>query len=117
MNKGFLRNTGGFVRDLLTLKFKNCWQRTVVGLGFQKDPFDTFSYQKSVHDKYSIEPIYFFHVGNYTGEPDAPIDFEEPALRDLIKKLSQVYKIGVHPSYLSNKKTDFIITLVNIKSA
>ncbi len=108
LHKGMLRGGGGLMRDFVKFDWKKCWLRASVILGFQRDPFDTYDLLKSVAERHGAEPGYFVHVGNYTGEPDAPTGFEEPAFRDLIQKLTANSAVGIHPSYRSAGKTEVV---------
>jgi hypothetical protein len=102
LNKSAIRNLGGFLKEISRFQFKKATERLSVLIQKTDDPFDTFAYQKTLHDRFSLLPIYFVHVGNYTGEPDAPINFEDENFRKLIQNLAEKYQIGVHPSWRSH---------------
>jgi hypothetical protein len=98
--KGTVRTLGASMRDLFKLDFNENIQRfkTIAG---EKDPFDTYNYLDALHKQYGIEPIWFFLVGNYNSyDKNLPLDNE--AFQELIKKISEIAEVGIHPSYESN---------------
>jgi hypothetical protein len=100
-NKGFFRNTGGFLKDLINAPRAKLAERINVLSGKQKDPFDVYDWMDALHEKYSLKPYYFFPVAEKKSKYDkniSPYNFE---YRDLIKKSSSKYKIGIHPSWQS----------------
>ena len=100
--KGTVRTIGATMRDLFKLDFNENIKRFQT-LNGEKDPFDTYGYLDSVHKQYGIKPLWFFLVGNYnTYDKNLPLDNE--AFQDLIKKVSEVAEIGIHPSYESNNE-------------
>jgi hypothetical protein len=100
-NKGFFRNTGGFIKDMLGGRWTKLTERSRVLRGKQKDPFDAYDWMDALHEKYDLKPYYFFPVAEKTGKYDkniSPYNFE---YRNLIQQCSRKYKIGVHPSWQS----------------
>ncbi len=100
-NKGFFRNAGGFLKDLFAGRWSKLTKRTNVLSGKQKDPFDAYNWMDALHEKHNLKPFYFFPVAEKTSKYDkniSPYNFE---YRDLIKKCSSKYKIGLHPSWQS----------------
>jgi len=104
-HKGGVRILGALGKSLL--KGTDFSSRLKVIFGNEKDPYDTFQYQKEVHKKYNITPIYFFLLGDY-GVNDKNISVKNKTFQRLIKSISENNKIGIHPSYASNKNTDKI---------
>lgn len=100
-NKSYKRNIGGFFRDL----FQGSWQaiqtRSLVLLKKLTDPYQTFDYFDQLHQKYNIQPTYFFLLGDY-GPFDKNTSPSNSEFQQLIQKTSEKYKIGIHPSYQSN---------------
>ena len=100
--KGTVRTLGAAMRDLFKLDVDENIKRFQT-LNGEKDPFDTYGYLDALHQKYKIEPIWFFLVGNYnTYDKNLPLDNE--AFKQLIKEIAQRAEIGIHPSYESNKR-------------
>ncbi len=102
--KGTVRTIGATMRDLFKLDVNENIKRFQALTG-EKDPFDTYGYLDALHKQYGIEPLWFFLVGNYnTYDKNLPLDNE--AFQELIKEISEVAEIGIHPSYESNKSFD-----------
>lgn len=99
--KGWQRSIGALLRSLLSANWKDAWRRFLVARGKMEDPFFTFSYLDALHQRYGLQPIYFFLLGDYNTF-DKNISYEQPALRRLIRQLQERYPIGIHPSYHSH---------------
>jgi hypothetical protein len=117
-HKGWKRNLGGMLRSL----FKGHWwqvkERIKVLGAKQNDPFDAFSWMNELHEKYKLQPYYFFLVADKTGRYDKNILPGCKAMEQLIKDHARRYPVGIHPSWRSgdddallNKEID---TLANI---
>ncbi len=98
-NKGIIRTSGGLLKGIKEGSFTD---RVKVLSGSKFDPYDTFNYQKEIHQQYGISPIYFFLLGDY-GVNDKNIPIKNKEFQSLIKSLADYYPIGIHPSYNSNK--------------
>ena len=114
-HKGFLRIMGGFANALRKMNWKECRERLKVLANRTKDPYDTYELQFELHDKYGLQPVYFFPVGEY-GEYDKNISPESPAYRNLIQSLSDYYRTGIHPSFRSNNDIKILDKEVSILS-
>jgi len=106
-NKGFTRNTGGFLRDLFKFNFKDIKNRYLVLSRKKKDPYDTYELQNKYAKAYHLKPIYFFLFGKL-GPYDKNISNIDSNFKVLIKELSDLYKIGIHPSYQSNESNEIL---------
>lgn len=95
-NKGILRNLGG----LLTTRSLN---RLPVLMRLQKDPFDTYDFLKDLHKKNNLEAVYFFLLAQRRSEYDKNISPYDYSMWQLMKRLNQEGKIGIHPSWRSNE--------------
>jgi hypothetical protein len=93
--KGFKRNLGGFLQH-------PSLQRLATLLGLQKDPFDTYALLHQLHNKYQLQPIYFFLMAQKNGRYDKNILPDTAAMQQLIKQHQQ-YSIGIHPSWQSGE--------------
>lgn len=105
-NKGFVRITSAFIRDLLRLDFAEMGLRFKVLSGKKMDPFDTFDYQIELQKELNLHPLYFILCGNYDVN-DKNISIKNSEFQDLIKRLGDYANIGIHPSfssYLDNKR-------------
>lgn len=101
--RGLLRTTGAALKSALKGDLKDNKRRFQTLFLNQPDPFDTFGLLQNWHSQYNLTPRFFFHVGHY-GRFDKNISPFHPAIRRLIKQTSQLYPVGVHPSYQSNYK-------------
>lgn len=100
-NRNLKRIVGGYARTILSGNFSELVEKIQVQFGFKNDPFDVFDFLDNLHEKHQLSPIYFFLIGDYS-QFDKNIHYQNSAFRQLIIRLSERYKIGVHPSYLSN---------------
>ena len=119
LNKGILRNAGGTVRSILTLNLGSIFERFRVLTG-ARDPSDIFTWLDELHEKYSLEPIYFFLVAEKNSTYDKNILPSTKAMQKLISKTAGKYKIGLHPSWHSSERGELLMTekklLENISS-
>ncbi len=107
--KGVVRTVGATFRSLFKRDFDDNVQRFKTLKSEEKDPFDTYDLYEELHEKYHVQPIWFFLVGDY-GPYDKNVRKEKEAFQELIKKIAADNKIGIHPSYESNKS---FVTLKN----
>ena len=69
--------------------------------GKEKDPYDTYDFQVEIHSKYSLNPIYFFLLGDWASY-DKNLPHTNPKMQTLIKDISLKAETGIHPSFSSN---------------
>lgn len=100
-HKGFWRNFGAGVLELLTLKWKSFGQRLAVCLGKKRDPFDVFGWLNGLHEKHGLRPYYFFLFAPKRGRYDKNIDPRHPAMQQLVYDHAIRYPVGIHPSWRS----------------
>ena len=103
--KGFIRTVGASLRSLGNLDFKEFVERGKAVLGFQMDPYDTYQYQREIHKKHHLHPIYFFLFADY-GLNDKNVPTRSQRFRYLIKSIADTADVGIHPSYNSNFKIE-----------
>lgn len=101
LEKGLVRTVGAYVRSLGKLDFKEVAERTKVLLGLQQDPYDTYEFQKEIHQLYNIKTIYFFLLADY-GLNDKNVPVESVKFKSLIKSIADYSDVGIHPSFASN---------------
>ncbi|MCB0473101.1 MAG: polysaccharide deacetylase family protein [Flavobacteriaceae bacterium] len=99
-HKGFVRNTGGFFRDLFNFKLLEVWNRVMVILGINRDPFDTFDELLNFKKTYGIKTLFFFMVSDYTTF-DKNISFRNSRYISLIKSIADYAEVGLHASYFT----------------
>ena len=100
-NKGFKRNAGAMLQYLAKGKFGQIYRRIRVLTNKMPDPFDSFEWMHSLHQRFGVQPIYFFLVAHQTGKFDKNISVKEPAFQQLIKAVATHNNIGIHPSWQS----------------
>jgi len=101
-HKGFVRTTGGFLKDLLNLKFTNLRSRLLTILNFKADPYDTFSTLLKIKEENKVETIFFFLIGDYTTF-DKNISSSNINFKSLIKSVADYAQVGLQPSYFTFK--------------
>ena len=99
-HKGIIRNSGAFLKDLFSLKFKNFWFRFLVLAKFKPDPFDTFEWLLKMKKRHQLDMIFFFLVSEYTTY-DKNISVNNPHFISLIKGIADYVPVGLHPSYFT----------------
>ncbi|MFO8235006.1 MAG: polysaccharide deacetylase family protein [Bacteroidales bacterium] len=104
--KGISRTLGATLSSLINLNLEDNLRRyrTLAG---RKDPYDTYDIFFDLHQKYKIEPIWFFLVGN-SGRFDNNVSIEKNAYQNLIKQIAEKYEVGLHPSYKTSNKEDLL---------
>ncbi len=108
-NKGFLRNAGGFAKSIIKKEWTKIKERANVISKKRKDPFDSYDWMDEVHAKFSLKPVYFFHVGQKINSFDKNISITNTEFRDMIKNSAAQYTIGLHPSWHSGNDPSFLI--------
>jgi hypothetical protein len=101
--RGFFRTVGAILKSVFTNDLKDNKRRFQTLFLRQPDPYNTFSLLDDWHSHLNLIPRFFFLVGHY-GRFDKNIPPFHPAIRRLIKQTSELYPVGVHPSYQSNYK-------------
>lgn len=107
--RNLFRTAGGCIRDVLTLHAKDILKRCSVLVGKENDPFDTYGYQQHLHEKFHVNPVYFFLVGNRS-HYDNNLNWKTPAVQKLIRSVSSNYETGLHSSYASNSHEHLVKT-------
>jgi hypothetical protein len=108
LEKPLWKNVFGFFRDLLQGKFEQVIERGNVYSGRKPDPYNTFEWIDSLHDKYKVKAIWFFLTIIKRGEYDKNLDAESKVLQALYKKLSAKYTSGLHPSWQSGTEESLL---------
>jgi hypothetical protein len=101
-HKGFLRNMGGFAKSIKNGEWKIAKERWNVLQNDHADPYDSYEWMDALHLYCKIKPIYFFLVAQKLQGYDRNIPTSSKALQELIAYFSVVYKVGLHPSWLSS---------------
>jgi hypothetical protein len=99
-HKGFKRNLGGLVKDMITLKLNNVWKRLASNMNSDKDPYNTFDAIQAISTETKTALQYFVLIGDYSAYDKNP-HHTSKGFRTLLRKLSSGYTLGLHPSYQS----------------
>jgi hypothetical protein len=99
--KGMMRTGGALLRSLSKFNFKDILDRTSVLLGRQQDPYDTYDLLQDIQQRYNLNCIYFFLLGDY-GENDKNVPPSRKKFQSLIKSIADYSDVGIHPSFGSN---------------
>jgi len=102
LHKGWIRTTGGLLKDLIKCNLSNFIYRLSVITGKKKDPFDQYNYILQLEKQSGHDFTFFFLSGN-TGKFDTNLALKKKAFKLLLRQLKGDHDIGIHPSYRSNK--------------
>ena len=99
--KGFVRSSAFLIKSVIKLNIKNI--RLFISVLFHKgkDPLDTYSFQFELQKKYNLNVKYFFLLADY-GLNDKNLSYTNSKLISLIKRISDIATVGIHPSFASN---------------
>jgi hypothetical protein len=101
-HKGFIRVGSGILADLINFNFKRFTERIKVLFRLIPDPYDTYQYQINLIEKYDLNCIFFFLLGNYALY-DKNVPHQNKYMQSLIKLVEDYGEVGIHPSYASNE--------------
>ncbi|MCB9246458.1 MAG: polysaccharide deacetylase family protein [Flavobacteriales bacterium] len=105
-NKGLKLTVGGLFRDLINGNTEELQER-IKTLRGGPDPYDNFDTQFRWHAEYGTDAHYFLQVGK-RGPYDKNQSAQNTEFQALIRSIEERAKIGLHPSYRSNKQTDLL---------
>ncbi|MDE3236710.1 MAG: hypothetical protein KGO81_12200, partial [Bacteroidota bacterium] len=97
------KNVLGFYRDLLKVDIDKVSERINIYSGRKKDPFDVFDWLDALHQKFHLQPVYFFLTILQRGLYDKNINSHNRSLQKLYKQLASKYNNGLHPSWQSGE--------------
>lgn len=106
-HKGFVRNVGGLLKDLVSFNFKNVSERLAANANDRKDPYNTFELINTMSVETGTALQYFALIGDYAPFDKNP-DHRNSGFRKLLKSLAVVYPMGLHPSYQAYDEPDRI---------
>ncbi|MBD0331234.1 MAG: polysaccharide deacetylase family protein [Chitinophagaceae bacterium] len=108
-NKGFKRNTAGFLQSVVKGDFSKVSERIKVIKERVADPFDSYEWLHEIHQEHDLDPIYFFLVADKKSKYDKNIDITNPEFQQLIKSIASKNKIGLHPSWASGDDNSLLV--------
>jgi hypothetical protein len=100
-HKSLPRTLGAIAKSIIKGQVAQVMERARGWNGTFPDPFDSYDWMDSLHDRFKLQPYYFFLVARQTGRYDRNILPGEPAFRTLVKRHAQRYNLGIHPSWQS----------------
>ncbi|HRH35800.1 MAG TPA: polysaccharide deacetylase family protein, partial [Catalimonadaceae bacterium] len=89
---------GGLLTDMVTGNVSQLKSRIGSILGIRKDPYDTFDEILEWLDEQKKQATFFVWVGDY-GPQDKGLNWKNPHIRNLVRRLAKNHQIGLHPSY------------------
>ncbi|MBS1629435.1 MAG: polysaccharide deacetylase family protein [Bacteroidetes bacterium] len=101
--KGWKRMLGAASRELLQGNGGSLKQRWRVCRGREKDPYDSFAFILGQHMMDKQQPLYFVLAALQVSAFDKNISPLHPRMSGLIHSLATGGRLGLHPSYYSNK--------------
>ena len=93
-HKGLIRNVGGFLKA-------PSLERIKVLVGLNRDPFDSYDWLNTLHEKYQLSPVYFFLLAAKNSLFDKNISPTTMGMQQLVGNIANKYTIGIHPSWQS----------------
>jgi len=100
-DKSFFKNAGGFIRAIVKANWQQANERLNVLSGKARDPFDAYQWMDQLHERYNLEPFYFFILADKPGKYDKNISPTERSMQELILHHYDKYQTGIHPSWQS----------------
>ncbi|MFM9949269.1 MAG: polysaccharide deacetylase family protein [Saprospiraceae bacterium] len=93
---------GAIGADVVKGRWQRLGNRFAVRSGKAEDPYFTFSWLEALHQRYELQPVFFFLLGDYS-RLDPNIAANHPPFRQLIAQTGAAHPIGIHPSYAASK--------------
>jgi hypothetical protein len=106
-NKGFLRNAGGLIKDVLKGDFNLAKRRFKILNDALEDPYFTFNLIKKLHTNCRTKPTVFWLLGDLA-KFDKNTHWKHPEFQKLIREIASEYTVGIHPSYQSNQNISIL---------
>ena len=97
LGKNLFRSIGGLFRDLKKSD-GHVSERYRILAGKEKDPYEVFDYIIENIESNNTNARFFFPVGDHSKYDKNP-SWKNDEYRKLIKKISGLYKTGLHPSF------------------
>jgi hypothetical protein len=97
--KGRKRSLGGVLRAAARADIASLKERYAVWSGRKEDPFDSFDLLEEWHRNDQERPVYFMLSALQPGDFDKNIAPQHPAMQQLVRRLAESNRVGIHPSY------------------
>lgn len=102
------------LKALLKGKYSEVKNIRAIAGGKARDPLDAFDFLEELHQQLAQEPIFFILAAQQGSGFDVNLPPENPAMQQLIQRLSRTGRLGVHPSYYSMEQPQLIAEEKNI---
>jgi hypothetical protein len=99
--KNIFRTAGGYLKSAIKGNPEEIGYRMKVRCGNMPDPYDAYSWMHALHEKYALQPRYFFLLASRRSRYDKNISPGHPAFQHLIEEHAARYETGLHPSWQS----------------
>lgn len=99
--RSFGRAIGSVCKDLLSFNFKNIFEKIQALPKSKKDPWDVYDDLKKIILKNKLQSIFFFLLSDKT-DYDRNLNYQNPAMKNLVSKIQGFSEIGIHPSFYSS---------------
>jgi hypothetical protein len=99
--KGIFRTMGAIAKDVLALNFQQLFLRLNTLFGLAKDPYDTWTYQLQLQQRYQYPAIYFILFAPFA-KNDRNASPQSHKFQQYIKDVNDLFQVGLHPSYQSH---------------
>ena len=113
-HKSLPRTIGAIAKSIIKGQVGQVMERAKSWNGGHPDPFDSYDWMDSLHDRFNLHPYYFFLIAKETGRYDRNILPDQPAFRQLVKRHAQRYKVGIHPSWQSGDDASKVKNEINM---
>ena len=109
-HKQWWRTMGGVVKSAVSGGWSMANERISVLSGKKEDPYDAFEWMDQLNRQFDLRPVYFFLVADKTAGYDKNILPSKKSMQELIRHHSDLYSIGIHPSWQSGDDTEKLKT-------
>jgi hypothetical protein len=106
LHKGLMRSLAAAIRSLGSGRFDLLARQARVGMGLERDPHDSYDWMDEVHRTADVSCRYFILLSSRCRGYDRNLDPSSPAMRRLVRRLSGLHEIGLHPSWGSGDRPD-----------
>ena len=100
--RSFGRNMGAAMKDIFFLRLKNCFQRIQTLLLSKNDPWDVYDDLQQLLCKNHLASVFFFLLADKSPY-DRNLNYENPEVQKLVKKIQGFTQPGIHPSFFSSE--------------
>ena len=100
--RSFGRNVGAAMKDVFFLRLKNFFQRIQTLLLSKNDPWDVYDDLQQLLCQNHLASVFFFLLADKSPY-DRNLDYENPEVQKLVKKIQGFTQPGIHPSFFSSE--------------